>query len=135
VEHESRIRESTAAFAAAVNRGDAEHAAGLYSEDARLLPPAADPIAGRLAIASYWRAGVALGVAVLLEPAELQLVGPFALEIGRYAFSLADRPAEPVDRGTYLVLHRRQADGSWRRSVDVFSPGGPAARPETKEEA
>lgn len=123
MEHEARIREAAVAFAGALNRGDAAHAACLYAEDARLLAPAAGSIAGRRAIESYWQEGVALGVALELEPTELELAGPLAVEIGRYAFSLdADGSAETVDRGTYLVLHRRQPDGSWRRSVDVFNP-------------
>lgn len=136
MEHEVRVRETTAALAGAVNRGDAAHAASLYVEDARLLASAAEPIAGRGAIRSYWQAGVELGVVLRLEPLEVELAGPFAVEIGRYAFSLGgDGVGEPVDRGTYLVLHRRQADGSWRRSVDVFNPDGPAAALESGKEA
>jgi ketosteroid isomerase-like protein len=55
-----------------------------------------------------------------------------AVETGRYVLAGG---AVVLDRGKYLVLHRRQADGSWRRAVDVFNPDVPAAaRPQPEEE-
>jgi hypothetical protein len=34
-----------------------------------------------------------------------------------------------VDRGRYLVVHRVEADGRWRRAAEMFSPD-PGAGPE-----
>lgn len=59
------------------------------------------------------------------------------IEIGRYAVAAkVARNGRIVDRGTYLVLHAQAADGSWRRSVDVFNGDEPitACYDDRKEE-
>ena len=134
---EDEIRLGASALADAIARGDALEAAGLYADEGRLLAAAAGPIAGRSQIEAYWRAGIALGLSrVELRPSELTVAEPVALEIGRYELTFdRDGGDALADRGTYLVLHRRQADGSWRRAVDVFNADvQQPARPECKEE-
>lgn len=117
---------TTAALARAIELGDASEVAGLYDPDATLLTAAAELIAGPVDIASYWRAGIALGVSRLdLDAVELHVADGVATEVGRYALAFGDGAA-PVDRGKYVVLHRRQPDGSWRRGVEVFNPDAPA---------
>lgn len=127
MEHD--LREATGRLASAVGRGDAAAAAALYADDARLLAPAAEPIAGRAEIEAYWRAGIAVGVSRMqLDAHELELAGVAAIETGRYTvWAEVDRGGPVVDRGTYVVLHLQQADGSWRRAVDIFDPDGPDA--------
>jgi uncharacterized protein (TIGR02246 family) len=124
-------------LADALARGDAVAAAGLYADDGRLVTPAAALIAGRRDIEGYWRAGIDLGlVGVELEAVDVQLAAPVAIELGRYtlAFDCGDR-RRVADRGTYVVLHRIEADGVWRRVVDVFNPDAPdQAHPDRKEE-
>lgn len=126
---EDEIRKASAACARAVSGGDVEGAAALYASDAKLLAPAVELIAGRNEIEAYWRAGLLVGVSRLeFETQELELVEALAIEIGRYLVSVQADGGEPVaDRGTYLVLHRQQSDGSWRRAVDVFNPDGSSA--------
>jgi len=123
-DHEDVIDASRAAFAAALRGGDAAAAAAVYSEDASLLPPSAEPLKGRDAITAFWRAGVEAGISdVELDALELERVGGLAYEIGRYALRL--RPAggaTVVDRGSYVLVHAQQTDGSWRRAVEMFSP-------------
>jgi ketosteroid isomerase-like protein len=130
------ILESTAALASAVARGDAHAAGEVYTDGARLLAPTADLISGRREIQAYWRAGIDLGLTGLeLELRELQLVERVAVEIGRYGISANGAGGVVIDRGTYVVLHRPEADGSWHRAVDVFNPDGPPARLVRKEGA
>ena len=117
---EDGIRDVSVELGAAVNRGDAAAAAALYEDDAWLLAPSAELIAGRHEIEAYWRAGLAIGLArVDLCVTNVQVADAIALETGRYALTLG---GDAVDGGKYVVLHRRQADGSWRRAVDVFNP-------------
>jgi uncharacterized protein (TIGR02246 family) len=109
------------AFADALARGDAVAAAALYADDGKLMTAAAELICGRGDIEAYWREGIALGLSgVELEQTDVQVVGELAIEFGRYVLSL-DAAEE---RGRYLVLHRREADGAWRRAVDVYNPEG-----------
>ena len=118
------IGAARAAFAEALRGGDATAAAAVYSEDASLLPPSAEPLKGREAIAAFWRAGVEAGISdVELDALELERVEGLAYEIGRYALRLQpDDGAAVVDRGSYVLVHTRQTDGSWRRAVEMFSP-------------
>jgi ketosteroid isomerase-like protein len=133
---EDGVKEATFALAAALERGDACGAAALYADDAKLLTPAAELIAGRCDIESYWRAGIAFGLSdIELEAVDFQIGCGIAIEIGRYVFALVrGRDGRVDDRGKYLVLHCRQADGAWRRAVDVFNPDVPVAARHNLEE-
>lgn len=134
---EDEILQATAALVTALERGDVTAAADLYTGDAKLLAPAPELIQGRAAIASYWRAGVSLGLsAVWFEAHVLEPVGKRVVEVGRYAVSVDVERARPVvERGTYVVLHRQAGDGSWQRALDVFDPDEPmVARPEIQRE-
>ena len=116
-----QIEERSRSFAAALGRGDAVAAAQLYADDGKLLTAAAELICGRSDIEAYWREGIAFGLTqVELRETDVQVVGELAIEIGRYVLALADAS----ERGKYLVLHRREADGAWRRVVDVYNPEG-----------
>jgi ketosteroid isomerase-like protein len=45
-----------------------------------------------------------------------------AYEIGRYTLHFRPEAGAPVtDVATYLVVHRRQHDGSWRRAAENFT--------------
>ena len=115
-DHEDAIRALRAGFVAALRDGDA--AAAAAADDARLLPPSTEPLKGREAITAFWRAGVEAGIADGL-----------AYEIGRDAMRLQPAGgAMVVDRGSYVLVHARQTDGSWRRAVEMFSPKAPPAR-------
>ena len=115
------------AFADAITRGDAGAAAAVYSEEARLLPPGAGALTGRAAAERFWRSAIAGGLCAMeLEAIELKQHGGIAYEIGRYALAMAPANAHPaIDRGKYLVIHERQADGSWKRGVEIFNSDRP----------
>ncbi len=117
------------AFEAALSSGDAVAAAAVYTDDATLVAPAADVMRGRPAIERFWRTGVETGIEqVELAMLELQLRGDVAFEVGRYALHVApESGGSIVDRGRYLVVHRIEADGCWRRAAEMFSPD--ATRP------
>jgi uncharacterized protein (TIGR02246 family) len=122
---EDEVLAATHEFEAALARGDADGAAGCYADGAKLLTPAAALIAGRLEIEAYWRAGLQLGLTSLkLEATGVELTEDLAVEIGRYTLAF-DGDAAARDAGKYLVLHRREAGGAWRRAVDVFNPDVP----------
>jgi ketosteroid isomerase-like protein len=125
---EGEIEQATAALVRALKHGDAATAAGAYAENAMLLAPATDVIRGRSEIEAYWLAGISVGLtAVEFERQVLEAMGGSVIEAGRYAVSVGvARTGRVVDRGTYLVLHRQVADGSWRRAVDVFDHDEPS---------
>ncbi len=115
-----------ATFADALRRGDAGVAASVYASNAHLLAPSSAPLIGREQIRAYWQAGLDAGVAELtFTVANTAQNDGFAYECGRY--SIRVEPAEGsqvVERGHYVQVYQRQADGSWQRAVEIFSPGG-----------
>ena len=123
---EHAIRETAAALATAISRGDAAGAAALYADDAMLLATSNDLVAGRSQIETYWRTGIALGVSSIeLNVGELRFATAVAFEVGRYALSLVTDRREPVvDLGQHFVLHVQHTDGSWQRAVDIFNADG-----------
>jgi ketosteroid isomerase-like protein len=126
VEGVRRIMESTnARHAEAFNRGDVAGFARVYAEDARILPPDAEPIDGRAAIEQFW-AGAArqLGIRDLrLISDEVEVLGERAYEQGRFEFMTGQGPA----RGKFIVVWRREPDGEWRWHRDIWnlSPARP----------
>ena len=117
------IDQGRTAFAAAMRRGDAAAAASIYADDATLLAPAVDVVRGRSAIERFWQTGVETGITeVELEALDVQRSGELAFEVGRYALRVAPEAGTPVvDRGRYLIVHRVQPDGHWRRAAEMFS--------------
>ena len=104
-------------------RGDAAAVASAYNQHAILLPPTGEAIRGRKAIESFWRSGIEIGVlAVELEVLERGDAGQLVYEVGRYRMVLQPAEDQPtLERGAYVVLHRQDPDGSWRRAVDTFN--------------
>jgi ketosteroid isomerase-like protein len=118
------IAASKVAFARGLANGDASAAAAVYADDARLLPPSAEPVHGRPAIEAFWRAGLDAGISrVELETLELARYDGLAYEIGRYSLRLDPQDGSSVfDRGKYLLVHECQEDGCWLWAVEMFSP-------------
>jgi len=121
------IAAGKATFADALRHGDTKVAASVYAETGRLLAPSTEVIEGRAAIQAFWQAGVDAGVVeVELEALDIQRRGDIAYEIGGYHLRL--QPAvggTVVDRGRYVLILEQDADGSWRRAVEMFSPDAP----------
>jgi len=123
----SAIARTKADFVAALQNGDAVAASAVYACDAQLLAPSAELFAGRDVIAAFWQAGVEAGIAgIELEELTLELGESVAWEIGRYALRVEPVEGGPiVDRGKYVLVHKRQRDGAWLRAVESFNPDCP----------
>jgi uncharacterized protein (TIGR02246 family) len=62
----------------------------------------------------------------VVETDRVILDGPTAIEYGHYRFTYPPKDGQPqVDSGTYVVLWRQQADGSWRILADMGIPPAP----------
>lgn len=130
MDERGRIDEARTAFAAALERGDAEAAGAMYADRAKLLAPAAELIEGRASIEAFWQAGIDVGVSEAeYLPLEIRSRNGLAYEVGRYAFRVRGDRGPLIDRGTYLVVHERQADGSWRRAIEMFNADARASTP------
>jgi uncharacterized protein (TIGR02246 family) len=119
----SAIARSNRRFAAAAARSDAEAMAAVYAGDADFAPPNAEPLRGTAAIQDFWRGGFEMGVTGLdFETVGLEEGEDVACEIGHYTLHFGHEDGVPVtDEATYLVVHKRQQDGSWRRAAEIFT--------------
>jgi uncharacterized protein (TIGR02246 family) len=126
-EVEQMVGETVAAnnrrFAEAVASADAGAMASVYEDDAELLPPNTEPIRGRESIERFWKAGIEMGLRRLQSEAiRLEQTNELAFETGRFTqWIQPDGDGPQADVGKYVVVHRRQPDGSWRRAVEIFN--------------
>ncbi|HEY2758735.1 MAG TPA: DUF4440 domain-containing protein [Pseudolabrys sp.] len=114
------IEKMNAGFTAAFNSGDFASAAGLYTEDAYVLPPGAEIVKGRGSIQSFWaKAGEALGD-VNLTTLELTPLGnSVAREIG--AFSGKTKGSQPQDIGGKYVAIWQKIGDEWKVTTDIWN--------------
>ena len=110
-------------FAHALRAGDAPAASAAYAEDAKLLAPSTDLVEGRNEIEAFWRAGIEAGIGELtLEPRVCEQRDAIAYEIGIYTLKVGSGDDGIVDRGKYALVHERQPDGRWLRTVELLTP-------------
>ena len=115
---ESAIR----SYVEASNKGDVTTLAGLYAEDAMLLPPDHEPIQGRENIRAFWRQGTDEGLEVTNLAVEVD--GNLGYLVGQYHLPPTDE--EPADSGKYVMCLKRQHDGSWKVTADIWNQSSDA---------
>jgi uncharacterized protein (TIGR02246 family) len=107
-------------YVEASNEGDAESLASLYADDAVLLPPDHEPIHGREAIGEFWQQGTDTGLEV--TTLRLEVNGDLAYLVGRYRLPPTEH--EEADSGQYVLCLKRQDDGSWKLTADIWNGSG-----------
>jgi ketosteroid isomerase-like protein len=105
-------------FGQGLEKGDADIIASVYAPDAR-LHPAGFPTVAAADIRDFWQGAIDSGMTGgSLETLAFEEHGDVALEEGRYQLQAGE---DVVDVGKYLVVHRRQPDGSWKLGVDIWN--------------
>ena len=120
---EQAIGESNRRFVEAATRSDAGAMASVYAIDADFLPPNAEALRGPAAIERFWEGGIEMGIqGIELETLRLVQAEGLAYETGRYTLQFRPEAGGPLsDAATYLIVHRLQHDGSWRRAAEIFT--------------
>lgn len=120
----TRIEETNAKFAAALGRGDTEIVTAFYTDDAVVLAPNAPIARGRQAIKALFDGLIGqLGIPQLnLQTQQVDEVGDTAYEVGAYTLRAQPPGGEPItDNGKYVVVWKRDSDGSWKLAVDMWN--------------
>ena len=107
-----------AGFGEAFAEQDADRLAAFYAADARLLFHGRPIIRGRAAVDAELREMVAGG------PASLQFVTDEVIEDGSLVVDIG-RIVSATSQSKYVVVYRREADGSLRIVVDAANSDGP----------
>jgi uncharacterized protein (TIGR02246 family) len=119
------IRAVDSSFAAAANAGSADSIAGVYATNAALLPPNLPPQKGRPAIRAFWGGFFeAYTVRFEINSDVVEGRGDLAYNMGHYRFTAVPKAkANPgvADEGKFLEILKKQADGSWKYVVDMYS--------------
>ena len=121
-DEEAAVRRGTQRFLEAHRAKDWPGVAAAYTEDAVLLPPNAPAVKGRDEIRRWFEANEQ-NTSIDLEIAEIEVRGDLAYVWGLSTVTIEEPGAEAiVFSGKYLDIRRKQPDGTWLVSVDMFSP-------------
>jgi ketosteroid isomerase-like protein len=105
--------------------GDAMLVASVYAPDARLMPPGSATQTGA-DIAGYWQGAIDAGLRHgRIVTVSYEEHGDIAVEEGQWELRTSEH-APVVDAGKFLIVHRRQPDGTWRYGFDCFNSSLPA---------
>ena len=119
---EASIRRVGQEWAEHWNAGELEKLLAAYAEDAVYMPPHHGAVHGREAIREYLKGPMQHGVANLVyEVTYIKRSGGLAYDVGRYSMTLPQDGGARQDRGKYLTVWKRQADGRWKIVADSFS--------------
>lgn len=125
---EQTIRDGTKGYVEAYNRGDAAATADFYTEDAKVLPANMEMVSGKQAIQEFWKTAMEMGVKKMnLETAEVGYDGNLAYERGVSIVNIEPKGEQArTERGKYLIVLKRQPDGSWKVALDIWNSDSPA---------
>lgn len=111
----------------AMDQGDAAATAALYTQDAQVLPPNHDFVAGRDSIASFFQGIIDMGVTKIdLATVEVHGMGGSAYEVG--TFEVYTDSDQMVDNGKYIVIWKN-VNGQWKLYRDIWNSSVPISEP------
>ena len=110
-----------------------EQTIAYYSDDAVVLPPNGPSATTKEAIRKLWQDLLASpGFALSWKPTRVEVSksGDMAHVSGTYEFSINDASGKPFnDRGKYLEVWKKQADGNWKCAADIWNSDLAASAP------
>ncbi len=123
------IDAANAEVVAALNAADVPKLLSNYTDDAILMLPNAPAMRGHAEMEAGAKAMMETAtfsnVSVTTE--DVMLAGDMAIETGSNEMTLTPKGGKPmVDKGKYITIWKRQADGSWKIVRDVSNSNMPA---------
>jgi uncharacterized protein (TIGR02246 family) len=117
------IEATNAKFIKAYQSGDMAGLAALYTEKGLLMPPGGPFVEGRKGIQEFWTGTKAAGVEVVkLNTIDVEEGGDLAYEIGTADLMIKAEGKEPQKAaGKYIVVWKRQKDGTWQLHRDIWN--------------
>jgi ketosteroid isomerase-like protein len=112
-----------------MNARDWKGALAAYAEDAIEMPSNGAAVQGKAAIQAWLEAFPPFSN---FQEESLEIDGQVdvAYDRGSYSMTLTPAGAAPImDRGKYLTIWRKQADGTWKVVRDIFNSDLPLAAP------
>ncbi len=125
----SAITAAERTFQKAFNDSNWDALAAQYTEDAVVMPPNGATVTGREGIKALF-SSFPPGTVVELKIVDIKGVGDLAYVRGASALTIPMGDVTATDLGKYIEIRRKQADGSWLMTVDIFNSDTPLPVPE-----
>ena len=100
------------AWQTAYNAGDAAALTALYTSDAKVLAPGAEPVSGSAAIKAFFTNDIAKGAKNTLTTEDVMGFGDFAIETGGWV-ARTSKDGKHLDHGRYMTFYKK-VDGGWK---------------------
>src|SRR3954447_3134769 len=137
-EIEQSLRDLDAQWSKAGAAKDVDKTVSYYSDDAIVMPPNAAAATTKEAIRKTWKDVFDATVSGSWTATNVKAAksGEMAYVSGTYEFTANDASGKPVtDKGKYVEVWKKQADGKWKCEADIWNsdlPASTAAVSETK---
>ena len=121
---EKAVRDADEAWSKAAGSKDVDKTVAFYADDAVVMPPNAERATTKEAIRKIWKDLLTdAKVSWKATKVEVAKSGDIAFISGTYEVTMNDVvTGKPVnDRGKYLEVWEKQADGSWKCGADIWN--------------
>lgn len=130
---EAAIRKAEADWSSATATKQVSAMVGYYDAQGSIFPPNAPIATGAEAIGKVWESLFAIpGFSLHFETSKVEVArsGDIGYSEGPYELQMNDPKGNPLtDRGKFVAVWKKQADGSWKAIADIFNSDLPAAPP------
>jgi ketosteroid isomerase-like protein len=132
---EQALRDLDEQWSKAAGAKDIDKTVSYYSEDAVVMPPNAASATTKEAIRALWKDLLTdANISWKTKKVEVAQSGDLAFSSGAYEVTLNDPTGKPVnDRGKFLEVWKKQADGKWKCTMDIWNSDLPASAPAAPE--
>lgn len=117
------LRPISTAWVDAWAEQDAEKAAALYGEEALLVPPEGEQLAGRVNVLDYLVGAVERFTRVETFLTDFDASNNMAMTVERYVLTPAS-PGSPAEPGLLFTVYLNDG-GAWKIRAQLFRPQGP----------
>ncbi len=128
---EQAVRDADAAWSKAAGSKDLDKTISYYSADASVLPPNAPAATTKEAIRKIWQDMLASpGFVISWKATKVKVAksGDLGFVSGTYELTMNDTSGKPVaDKGKYVEVWEKQADGKWKCGTDTWNSDLPAS--------
>src|ERR1700741_4668478 len=127
---EATLRKLDDEWSKAAGSRDVEKTISYYSDDAIVMPPNIPTLTGKEPIRTLWKSMLDspdFSGGWKVTKVEVARSGDLAHVSGNYEFNQKDDNGKPItDKGKYLEVWKKQADGSWKCVADMFNSDMPS---------
>jgi len=128
---EKTLRDLDAEWSAAAASKNVDKTVSYYSDDAIVLAPNSGALTTKQAIREIWNnllTSPGASVSWKATRVEIAKSGDMAYVAGTYELTMNDASGKPMnDRGKYLEVWEKKADGTWKCGADAWNTDLPAS--------